>query len=156
MQNQLQVFTSNEFGDIGVLMIEGKPFFPATECAKILGYKDPYAAISMHSKGSVKRRVLTKGGEQTINFISEGDLYRLISHSQLPAAQRFESFVFDEVLPSIRKYGVYMTDESFCTYSREKPMFRAFLRVRLCAGRHVAGFIGGWRLFFCLGRQGNR
>ena len=121
MQNQLQVFTSNEFGDIGVLMIEGKPFFPATQCAKILGYAKPQNAITRHCPHSLKRGVGVETGRKAdgsiatqyveTNFIPEGDLYRLISHSQLPLAQRFESWVFDEVLPSIRKYGVYMTDE---------------------------------------------
>ena len=101
MQNKLQIFKNSEFGEIGVLMIDGKPYFPATECARILGYLKPENAILRHCKGSLKRGVLTKGGEQELKFIPEGDLYRLISHSQLPSAQRFESWVFDEVLVSI-------------------------------------------------------
>ena len=112
MQNQLQVFTSSEFGDIGVLMIDGKPYFPASECASVLGYSKPVNAILRHCKGTLKRGILTNGGAQVINFIPEGDLYRLITHSKLPSAQRFECWIFDEVLPSIRKYGVYMTDEA--------------------------------------------
>ena len=111
MQNAIQVFENVEFGSLGVLMIDGKPFFPATDCAKTLGYKDPFDAINRHTKGSVKHRVLTDGGEQATKYISEGDLYRLIIRSKLPAAERFEAWVFDEVLPSIRKYGAYINDD---------------------------------------------
>ena len=112
MQNQIQVFEHAEFGKIEMLMINDKPYFPATECAKILGYKDPFDAISRHTKGSVKHRVLTQGGEQERNYIPEGDLYRLIIRSKLSAAERFEKWVFDEVLPSIRKHGAYVTDNT--------------------------------------------
>lgn len=105
--NAMQVFQNNEFGELGVLEIDGKPYFPATACAKALGYKRPSDAITAHCKGSVKYRVLTKGGEQELKFLPEGDLYRLITHSKLPAAERFEKWVFDEVLPTIRKTGSY-------------------------------------------------
>jgi len=105
--NEMQVFQNSEFGELGVLEIEGKPYFPATACAKSLGYKRPADAITAHCKGSVKYRVLTNGGEQELKFIPEGDLYRLITHSKLPAAERFEKWVFDEVLPSIRQTGGY-------------------------------------------------
>jgi prophage antirepressor-like protein len=55
----------------------------------------------------VKYGILTKGGAQELNFIPEGDLYRLIIRSKLPAAERFERWVFDEVLPQIRQTGGY-------------------------------------------------
>ncbi len=109
--NELKVFRNSEFGALGVLAVDGKEYFPATDCAKLLGYADPYDAIRRHTKGSVKYPVLTPGGEQQINFIPEGDLYRLIVRSQLPAAERFERWVFDEVLPTIRKHGLYAVDE---------------------------------------------
>lgn len=105
--NEMQVFQNSEFGELGVLEVNGKPYFPATACAKTLGYKRPADAITAHCKGSVKYRVLTNGGEQELKFIPEGDLYRLITHSKLPAAERFEKWVFDEVLPSIRQTGGY-------------------------------------------------
>lgn len=105
--NEMQVFQNSEFGELGVLEIEGKPYFPAKAAAKILGYKDTTNAIKQHCKGVVKHHLPTKGGVQTLNFIPEGDLYRLITHSKLPAAERFEKWVFDEVLPAIRKTGGY-------------------------------------------------
>lgn len=66
--NKLQVFQNTEFGELGVIMVGGKPMFPATDCARILGYVDPYDAIKRHARGSVKHRVLTSGGEQEKNF----------------------------------------------------------------------------------------
>lgn len=108
--NNLQTFSNSEFGALEVLEIDGKPYFPATACAKVLGYKRPADAITSHCKGSVKYRVPTNGGDQELKFIPEGDLYRLIVHSKLPAAERFERWVFDEVLPTIRKQGMYAPD----------------------------------------------
>lgn len=117
--DEMQVFRSSEFGELGVLEIEGKPHFPATVCAKILGYSNPRDAIRRHCKaeGVVKHDgvsfttnqhgVRSKQIVQT-NLITEGNLYRLITHSKLPAAERFESWVFDEVLPTLRKQGSYM------------------------------------------------
>lgn len=105
--NEMQVFQNSEFGELGVLEVNGKPYFPATACAKVLGYSNTKDAIIRHCKGVVKHDLPTNGGIQTMNFIPEGDLYRLIAHSRLPAAERFEKWVFDEVLPSIRQTGGY-------------------------------------------------
>lgn len=107
---ELQIFRHQDFGEMGLIEIDGKPYFPATACAKMLGYKRPADAIASHCKGSVKHRVLTTGGEQEIKIIPEGDLYRLITHSRLPKAEKFERWVFDEVLPTIRRQGSYMPD----------------------------------------------
>ena len=108
--NEMQVFQNSEFGELGVLEIDGKPYFPATTCAKILGYSNPRKAILDHCKedGVTKRDVIdSMGRTQYAKFITEGNLYRLITHSKLPAAERFEKWVFDEVLPSIRQTGSY-------------------------------------------------
>lgn len=66
--------------------------------------------VARHAKGTLKQRILTNGGEQEMLFITEGDVYRLIVRSKLPAAERFEHWLFDEVVPSIRKHGAYMTE----------------------------------------------
>lgn len=105
--NELKVFESGEFGELNVLEIDGRIYFPATACAKKLGYQDAINAIKQHCKGVVKHHLPTNGGMQTVNMISEGDLYRLITHSKLPSAERFEKWVFDEVLPTIRRTGGY-------------------------------------------------
>lgn len=112
--NELQIFKSEKFGEIEILVENGKEYFPATEVAKILGYKDPNKAINTHCKkdGWVIRPVIDRLGRmQEKKFINEGNLYRLIAKSNLPQAEVFESWVFDEVLPSIRKTGMYATDE---------------------------------------------
>ena len=110
--NELQVFQNSEFGELGVLTIDGKEYFPATQCATILGYKSPKDAIYAHCKGAVKHRLPTSGGTQEAKFIPEGDLYRLIIRSKLPAAEKFERWVFDEVLPELRKNGSYGNDNN--------------------------------------------
>ena len=107
--NELKVFSSSEFGELGVMLIDGKEYFPAIHCAEILGYANPRDAIQKRCKteGVAKCDVLTNGGKQSVKYISEGNLYRLIVSSKLPAAEKFERWVFDEVLPSIRKTGGY-------------------------------------------------
>ena len=111
MENKLTVFTSPEFGDLQTLEVDGKIYFPATRCAEILGYQLPRKAVLDHCKedGVLKRNVIDRlGRNQEMKFIDEGNLYRLIFSSKLPAAQKFERWVVDEVLPAIRNQGFYI------------------------------------------------
>jgi prophage antirepressor-like protein len=105
--NELQIFNSGEFGDIRTAEIDGKPYFVGADVAKALGYNNPRDAVSRHCKGVVKRDTPTSSGIQSMSYINEGDLYRLIMKSKLPSAEKFESWVMDEVLPTIRKTGSY-------------------------------------------------
>lgn len=105
--NELQIFNSEEFGDIRTAEIDGKPYFVGTDVAKALGYSNPRKAIIDHCKGVTKRDTPTSSGIQSMSYINEGDLYRLIMKSKLPSAEKFESWVMDEVLPTIRKTGSY-------------------------------------------------
>lgn len=110
MNNNIEIFKNNEFGDLPILMINDREYFEATNVARVLGYKNPKDAIKRHCKkdGVVKHDLIDNLGRyQTKNFINEGNLYRLITHSKLPAAEKFEKWVFEEVLPSIRKNGSY-------------------------------------------------
>ena len=107
MENKIEVFTKAEFGELRTVNVGDKIMFVASDVAKALGYSRPADAITAHCKGSVKHRLPTNGGMQELKIIPEGDVYRLIAHSKLPAAEKFESWVFDEVLPSIRKTGSY-------------------------------------------------
>lgn len=109
--NELKIFENAEFGSVRTVEINNKIFFVANDVAKALGYKRPADAVTAHCKGSVKHRYLTDGGEQELKIIPEGDIYRLVIKSQLPSAERFERWVFDEVLPSIRKHGMYAKEE---------------------------------------------
>lgn len=105
--NKLQIFSNPEFGSIRTLDEDGKVLFAATDVAKALGYRNPHDAISKHCKGVAKREALTNGGVQELNFIPEGDVYRLITHSNLPDAEEFERWLFDDMLPTLRKTGSY-------------------------------------------------
>lgn len=105
--NELQIFNSEEFGDIRTIEINGKPYFVGTDVAKALGYNNPRDAVSRHCKGVVKHDTPTSSGVQLMSYINEGDLYRLIMKSKLPSAEKFEAWVMDEVLPTIRKTGSY-------------------------------------------------
>lgn len=110
--NDLKVFENSEFGQMMILIEDGKELFPASQAAVSLGYTNPRKAIADHCRWVTKRDVPhPQNPDKTmeINFIPEGDLYRLIVKSQLPAAERFEKWVFDDVLPLIRKHGAYVT-----------------------------------------------
>ena len=104
-------FHNSEFGSIRMIEDGGRLLFSGIDVAFALGYAKPRNAINVHCKGALKRGALTEGGVQELTFIPEGDVYRLIVHSKLPSAERFERWVFDEVLPSIRKHGAYITRE---------------------------------------------
>ncbi|MFI3546908.1 phage antirepressor KilAC domain-containing protein [Mammaliicoccus sciuri] len=108
----IRVFQNSHFGNLEILTVEGKEWFPAIKVAEILGYTNPRKAIRDHTKekGVTIRSVLSNGGTQKKKFIDEGNLYRLITKSKLPQAEQFEEWVFEEVLPAIRRHGIYATD----------------------------------------------
>lgn len=95
------------FGDVRFVNIEGKPYAVAKDVAGALGYKNTNDAISRHCKGVVKHEGLKVNGIPIV-LIPEGDIYRLIIRSKLPQAEKFERWVFDEVLPQIRQTGGYI------------------------------------------------
>ncbi len=105
--NEIQIFNNAEFGQVRTITEDGKTLFCAKDVAAALGYKDTTNAIKQHCKGVVKRHLLTKGGQQGMNFIPEGDIYRLVVRSDLPGADKFESWIFDDVMPTIRETGTY-------------------------------------------------
>lgn len=109
--NDLKIFQNDTFGQVRTIDDNGKILFCGSDVAKALGYANPNKAINDHCRAITKRGTPISGKMQEINFIPEGDLYRLITNSKLSTAEKFESWVFDEVLPSIRKHGLYATDE---------------------------------------------
>lgn len=111
MEQKIKIFENEEFGSVRTIEENGKVLFCGSDVAKALGYRRPKDAITAHCKGAVKRRLLTNGGAQEMKMISEGDVYRLISHSRLPSAEKFESWIFDDVLPTIRRTGGYVSNE---------------------------------------------
>lgn len=104
---KLQVIKHPKFGQLSVIIVNGKEMFKANECAAMLGYSNINDAISRHCKGVVKHDLLTKGGKQKVSLIPEGDVWRLIIRSKLPQAMEIEKWIMDEVLPTIRKTGTY-------------------------------------------------
>lgn len=114
--NELMTYVSKEFGSVRTINENGKVLFSGKDVAEALGYKNTRDAIARHCKGVVKRDGVSvttnqhgKTTEQKVemSFITEGDLYRLVANSELPGAEKFESWVFDEVLPTIRRQGYY-------------------------------------------------
>ncbi|HBF7486527.1 TPA: phage antirepressor KilAC domain-containing protein [Clostridioides difficile] len=109
--NNLQIFEKLEFGQIRMVEIDNKPYFVATDIAKALGYSNTRDAVKKHCKWVAKCDIphpQSNSKVLKVNIIPEGDMYRLISNSELPNAEKFESWVFDEVLPTIRKTGGYI------------------------------------------------
>lgn len=110
--NELKIFENEEFGSLRTAEINGKIYFCASDVAKMLGYSRPNDAINQHCMATVKYSTPISGKMQDINYIPESDVYRLIARSKLPNAVKFESWVFDDVLPSIRQYGAYLTPDT--------------------------------------------
>lgn len=110
-KNKLEIFSSAEFGTVRTLeTADEKALFCGADIAKALGYKDTVNALKTHCKtdGVVIHHLIdSMGRTQQAKFITEGNVYRLITHSKLPNAERFETWVFDEVLPEIRRTGSY-------------------------------------------------
>ena len=112
METNIQLFKNERFGEVRVTEIEGKIYFLGSDVAKALGYSNPHDAIIRHCKldGFVNHDIIDSiGRKQNAKFINEANIYRLAAKSELPVAEEFESWIFDEVLPSIRKNGAYAT-----------------------------------------------
>ena len=111
--NELLVFKNAEFGSVRTTVIDREPFFVGKDVAEILGYSNSRDAISKHvdeeDKGVAKCDTL--GGMQELTLINESGLYSLILRSQLPKARQFKRWVTAEILPAIRRRGMYAIDE---------------------------------------------
>lgn len=120
-ENEIQVFMNEVFGEIRILeQNDGKVLFCGKDVALALKYSNTNEAITRHCKedGVVKRDLIDSlGRTQEASFITEGNLYRLITHSRRPDAEKFERWVFDDVLPSIRKHGSYSVQSQFADLS---------------------------------------
>ncbi|MDE6501577.1 MAG: DUF3486 family protein [Ruminococcus sp.] len=108
--NEIKIFNHEEFGEIRTIEIDGATWFCGLDVCKVLGYVRARDAIKQHCNphGAVKYRLIDRlGREQKTIFINEPNLYRLIAHSKLEGAIRFENWIFEEVLPEIRRTGTY-------------------------------------------------
>ncbi len=111
--NELQVFNNTEFGSVRTTVIDGEPFFVGKDVAKILGYRDTSDALKRHvdEEDKLTRCFTDSGQNREMYIINESGLYSLILRSQLSKARKFKRWVTSEVLPAIRRHGVYAIDE---------------------------------------------
>ena len=111
---ELQVFSNAEFGSVRSIMVNNEPYFVGKDVAEILGYKKPENALSVHVDEEDKTTTLIQGTgsnyKTTVTIINESGLYSLILSSKLPKARQFKRWVTSEVLPAIRKHGVFAVD----------------------------------------------
>lgn len=123
----IQVFNNEQFGALRTYEEDGQILFCGKDVATSLGYKDTTNAMKRHCRGVAKRHPIqdSLGRTQEAVFITEPDLYRLITHSKLPTAEKFERYVFEEVLPAIRRTGGYMVAKQ--NETPEQIMARAVL-----------------------------
>lgn len=113
MTNEVQLFTNEIFGEVRAVNIDGKAWFVGKDVAEALGYQGKGAnnAVKNHCKGVIEMVTPTNGGQQTLKYINEYDVIRLIMKSKLPQAQEFERWVVEEVIPSVLSTGEYKIQE---------------------------------------------
>lgn len=113
--NELKIFENSEFGKVRTVLVDGEPFFVGKDVAEVLEYSNPRKAIKDHVDETDKRDGVTIrdsiGREQTPIIINESGLYSLILSSKMPRARAFKHWVTSEILPSIRRHGLYAVDE---------------------------------------------
>ena len=138
LESSIEIFSNEAFGSIRIVMKDGKTLFCGKDVAEALGYKRTADAITTHCKGVCELPTPTSGGIQKMKYIPEGDLYRLVAHSELPSAEKFESWIFDEVLPCIRKTGGYVSNDDLFIetyFSTVDESTKAVLRTTLSTMR---------------------
>ena len=110
--NELQIFNNNEFGEIRTVLINEEAYFMLSDVCRVLEIKNSRDAKSrLNPKGVGTTDILTNGGKQQADFINESNLYKIIFQSRKPQAEKFSEWVTGEVLPTIRKHGMYATEE---------------------------------------------
>lgn len=110
--NLVEVYTSEEFGNVRAVSIDGKPWFVGKDITEILGYTNCSKALSDHidEEDKLYNETLLSLGQRGGWIINESGLYSLVLSSQMPNAKKFKRWVTNEILPSIRKHGIYATD----------------------------------------------
>ena len=142
MDNKIEVFKNEQFGEVRTILDGETLLFCGSDVARALGYARPGKAIIDHCKGVLKRDTLTSGGTQSLSYITEGDVYRLIVHSKLPSAERFEHWLFDEVVPMIRKTGCYMTESLLDRIQKEPAVIIELAQPKYARNKNIL-VIGG-------------
>lgn len=109
----IQVFSNEQFGQVRVTTKDNEPWFVGKDIAEVLGYSNTAKAIRDHVdiEDKLSERIVLSGQNREVILINESGLYSLILGSKLPSAKKFKKWVTSDVLPSIRKHGMYATDE---------------------------------------------
>ena len=112
--NELQIFRSEDFGNIRIATANGEPWFVGKDVTDILGYTNPSKALADHvdDDDKLNNESLSSLGQRGGWLINESGLYSLILSSKMPNAKKFKHWVTSEVLPSIRKHGAYMNEQT--------------------------------------------
>lgn len=112
--NEIQIFNNSDFGEVRVTTINNEPWFVGKDVTDILGYTNSSKALADHvdDEDKLNNESLSSLGQRGGWFINESGLYSLILSSKMPAAKKFKHWVTAEVIPSVRKYGAYMTEDT--------------------------------------------
>lgn len=147
-ENKIEIFKNEQFGEIRTIEVDDKIYFCGKDAAIALGYTNPNKAINDHCKEdgvTIRSLIDSLGRNQDAKFITEGNVYRLITRSKLPAAEEFEKWLFDEVVPTIRKTGGYVANDDLFinTYLGNvsedvQQMFRVTLSAIRCKDEIIA------------------
>ena len=130
MNNEIQVFTNEQLGQVRTVMIDGEPWFVAADVCKSLALSNPTVAAARLDEDERAKFNLGRQGESTI--VSESGLYTLVLSSRKPEAKAFKRWITHEVIPSIRKHGAYMT-KPVLEQMLEQPETIVLLAQRLLA-----------------------
>lgn len=111
--NELKIFANPEFGEVRTVEVNGEPWLIGKDVAQVLGYSNTADAIQKHvdKEDKLQSQIAISGQNRKVIFINESGLYSLCLSSKLPSAKKFRRWVTSEVLPAIRKHGVYMTNQ---------------------------------------------
>lgn len=162
----IQIFNNEQFGQVRVITKDGEPWFVGKDVSEILGYLEPNKAITRHTDEDDRiKHPITDNLKrvQETWVINESGLYSLILGSKLPTAKKFKKWVTSEVLPSIRKHGMYATDELInnpdlliAAATKIKEERQARLEAEKLRDKLIRGFIGSGqnRNMICIDESG--
>ena len=139
MNTELKVFENNEFGKLRVTMKDGEPWFVASDVCKALEVKNPSMALSRldnDEKALISIEGLSRGNDKG-NVVNEPGLYALVLGSRKPEAKQFKRWVTHDILPSIRKHGVYMTDDLLDKVQKEPRLILKMAETLIAQRDHV-------------------
>lgn len=126
MENKLMIFESETFGKVRTLTINGEPWFVAVDVCSVLDLSNPTIAVSRLDEDERAKFNLGRQGDATI--VNEPGLYTLVLGSRKPEAKAFKRWITHEVIPAIRKHGVYITDEKLKLFAEHPELLDALMK----------------------------